>query len=250
MPQSKKLRLDQTLVVRGLARSRAQANGLIIAGKVFAGETCLNKAGHFIGDDINITVRGPVHPWVSRGGIKLNHALDHFQINPTGAIAFDVGASTGGFTDVLLSKGAKKVYAIDVGYGQLDWKLRCDKRVVVLEKTNARYLNSDLIKDPISIIVCDASFIGLEKILPAPLSYVSESAYLVALIKPQFEVGPEQLSKGGVVRDPVLHSKVSNRIEGWLNSMRNWSVLGVTESPITGPKGNKEFLIAAHRTGE
>ena len=246
MPKPGKVRLDQVLVERGLAHSRAHANGLILARKVFEGETCLNKAGHLIAADNKISIRGAAHPWVSRGGVKLNHALGHFQINPFGTTALDVGASTGGFTDVLLSKGAKKVYAIDVGYGQLDWKLRNDKRVVVFEKTNARYLDSNLITEPINLIVCDTSFISLKKVLPAPLSCIAGPGYLVALIKPQFEVGREQVGKGGVVRDADLHAEVSNQIWDWVDAMPNWEVLGVTESPILGPKGNKEFLIAAH----
>ncbi len=191
-------------------------------------------------------MRGAEHPWVSRGGIKLAHGLDHFAIDPAGLVVLDIGASTGGFTDVALSRGAAKVYAVDVGHGQLAWKLRNDPRVVVLEKTNARHLTRDQVPDPAGLVVCDASFIGLETVLPAPLSLAAPGARLVALIKPQFEVGPARVGKGGVVRDDALHEEVCARIAAWLPA-RGWSVLGLTESPIRGPEGNKEFLIAARR---
>ena len=248
MSKLERLRVDLALIERGLSNNRSHATRLIMAGQVYAGEARLSKPGQRISASTKISVRGPAHPWVSRGGIKLNHALEHFDIKPEGRTALDLGASTGGFTDVLLSKGAAKVYAIDVGYGQLDWKLRNDTRVVVLEKTNARYLNKSLILEPIDIVVCDTSFISLQKVLPAPLSYVTSPAYLVALIKPQFEAARAQVGKGGVVRDSSLHAEISDRIEDWLNGLKNWTVLGVTESPITGPKGNKEFLIAAYHS--
>jgi 23S rRNA (cytidine1920-2'-O)/16S rRNA (cytidine1409-2'-O)-methyltransferase len=192
-------------------------------------------------------VRGKPHPWVSRGGVKLAHALDHFALDPGGRVCLDVGASTGGFTDVLLERGAAKVYAVDVGRGQLDWRLRQDARVVVLEGVNARYLTSDHLPEEIGFVVCDASFIGLETVLPAALALAAPGARLVALIKPQFEVGRGRVGKGGVVSDPALHAEVCERVASWLGAIEGWRVIGVTESPIQGPKGNREFLIAAER---
>jgi 23S rRNA (cytidine1920-2'-O)/16S rRNA (cytidine1409-2'-O)-methyltransferase len=242
-----KQRLDQALVDRGLAESRTKAQALILAGLVFSNERRLDKAGASVAADQPIEVRGADHPWVSRGGIKLAHGLDHFAIDPAGLVVLDVGASTGGFTDVALARGAAKVYAVDVGHGQLAWKLRNDPRVVVLEKTNARHLTSAQVPDPVDLVVCDASFIGLETVLPAPLALTADGARLVALIKPQFEVGPARVGKGGVVRDPDLHEEVCARIAAWL-PRQGWAVLGTTESPIRGPEGNKEFLIAAKRS--
>jgi 23S rRNA (cytidine1920-2'-O)/16S rRNA (cytidine1409-2'-O)-methyltransferase len=239
-----KQRLDVALVERGLVESRAKAQALILAGVVFSGERRLDKAGASVAADQPLEVRGAEHPWVSRGGIKLAHALDQFAIDPAGMTALDIGASTGGFTDVLLTRGAGRVYAVDVGHGQLAWKLRNDPRVVVLEKTNARHLTCAQISEPIDLVVCDASFIGLETVLPAALALGRPGALLVALIKPQFEVGPERVGKGGVVRDPALHHEVCERIATWLPT-RGWTVRGLTESPIRGPEGNIEFLITA-----
>ncbi len=240
-----KRRLDQLLVDRGLAESRTKAAALVLAGKVYAGDRRLDKAGQRIGPDTALAVRGKDHPWVSRGGIKLAHGLDHFAIDPAGKVALDIGASTGGFTDVLLSRGAAWVYAVDVGHGQLDWRLRNDCRVRVLERTNARHLRAEQVPEPIDLVVCDVSFIGLQTVLPAPLALTGPGARLVALIKPQFEVGRGRVGKGGVVRDPTLHAEVTARIADWLGARPGWSVLGVTESPIKGPHGNVEFLIAA-----
>jgi 23S rRNA (cytidine1920-2'-O)/16S rRNA (cytidine1409-2'-O)-methyltransferase len=247
MAESKKQRLDQALVERGLAESRAKAQAVILAGLVYSGERRLDKAGQSIAPDMAIELRGQPHPWVSRGGLKLVHALDHFKIDPAGLVAIDVGASTGGFTDVLLSRGCAKVYAVDVGHGQLAWKLRNDARVVVLEKTNARHLSAAQIPDAADLVVCDASFIGLETVLPAALALAKSGAVLVALIKPQFEVGKGRVGKGGVVRDPALHEEVCARIAAWLPT-QGWPVLGVTPSPIQGPEGNIEFLIVARKT--
>lgn len=240
-------RLDQVLVDRGLVESRAKAQALIMAGLVFSGERRLDKSGLPVAEDVALEVRGQDHPWVSRGGLKLEKGLAAFAIEAEGRIALDVGASTGGFTDVLLSKGAAKVYAVDVGHGQLAWKLRQDARVVVMERTNARHITAEQIPDPIDLIVCDASFIGLETVLPAPLSLAVPGAALVALIKPQFEVGKGRVGKGGVVREPELHAEVCERISAWLAAMPGWTVLGVTESPILGPEGNKEFLIGGRK---
>ena len=242
-----KIRLDELLVRHGLAASRARAQALVLAGLVYAGERRLEKSGAKIAPNTLLAVRGPDHPWVSRGGVKLAHGLDHFRISAEGLVALDIGASTGGFTDVLLARGARRVYAVDVGHGQLDWRLRNDARVVVLEKTNARRLDTRTIPEPPQLIVCDASFIGLEVVLPAALALAAPGAKLIALIKPQFEVGKSRVGKKGVVRDPALHREVCERIEAWLAAQPGWRVLGLAESPITGPEGNKEFLIAAER---
>ncbi len=242
-----KARADQLLVERGLAESRAKAQAVIMAGLVFLGEQRVEKSGQQISQDKPLEVRGQPHPWVSRGGLKLEKGLDHFGIDPAGLTCLDVGASTGGFTDVLLSRGAAKVHAVDVGHGQLAWKLRNDERVAVHERTNARHLNRDMIEDPIDLVVCDASFIGLEVVLPAPLALASDAARLIALIKPQFQVGRANVGKGGVVRDPDLHRVVCERIEAWLSDLPGWHVLGITQSPIKGPEGNIEFLIAAEK---
>jgi 23S rRNA (cytidine1920-2'-O)/16S rRNA (cytidine1409-2'-O)-methyltransferase len=242
-----KQRLDTMLVARGLAESRAKAQALALAGLVFSGERRLDKPGQMLAEDTPLECRGRAHPYVSRGGVKLAHALDHFAIDPAGAIALDIGASTGGFTDVLLRRGAAKVFAVDVGHGQLDWRLRQDAHVVVRERCNARHLTRAEIPDAPALIVCDASFIGLATVLPASLALTAPQASLVALIKPQFEVGKGRVGKGGVVRDPALHEEVCARIAAWLASLPGWSVLGITESPIRGPDGNVEFLIAARR---
>ena len=244
-----KQRADKLLVERGLVETRAKAQALIMAGKVFSADRRIAKAGDLVAEDAPLEVKGLDHPWVSRGGLKLAHALEHFALGPKGAVAIDVGASTGGFTDVLLTNGAAKVYAVDVGHGQLAWKLRNDPRVVVLERTNARHLASNEIPEPADWVVCDASFIGLETVLPAALSLTKPIATAVALIKPQFEVGRDRVGKGGVVRDPTLHQEVCDRIRAWFEHQPGWSVLGIVESPVLGPEGNKEFLIAA-RKGE
>jgi 23S rRNA (cytidine1920-2'-O)/16S rRNA (cytidine1409-2'-O)-methyltransferase len=236
-------------VSRGLAESRTRAQALIMAGAVFSGEKKLTKAGEMLAEDAPLEVRGKDHPWVSRGGIKLDHGLTHFGFDVTGAVALDVGSSTGGFTDVLLSRGAAKVYAVDVGTNQLAWKLRQDPRVVVHEQTNARSLDVTIIPDPIDIVVCDASFIGLAKVLEASLKLAKAGAKLVALIKPQFEAGREEVGKGGVVRDPAVHERVSAAAKAWVES-QGWTVLGIEPSPITGPEGNVEFLLGAVKTGD
>jgi 23S rRNA (cytidine1920-2'-O)/16S rRNA (cytidine1409-2'-O)-methyltransferase len=240
-----KQRADQLLVDRGLAESRTRAQALILAGKVFAGEYRIDKPGTALADATPLEVRGQDHPWVSRGGLKLEHGLRHFGLSPAGRVCLDVGASTGGFTDVLLAHGAAKVHAVDVGHGQLAWKLRSDPRVVVHEKTNARYLDAVALADPIQALVCDASFIGLSTLLPAPLGLCVSGAWAVALIKPQFEAGPELVGRKGVVRDPGVHQAVCERVSAWWMAQSGWTVLGIAESPITGPEGNKEFLIAA-----
>ncbi len=230
---------------RGLVESRSRAQALIMAGLVFSKERKLEKAGQQVADDIALEVRGQDHPWVSRGGVKLAHAIQHFGIDPDGYVCIDVGASTGGFTDVLLQHGAARVYAVDVGHGQLAWKLRSNERVQVLEKTNARYLSTQHVPEPVDLVVCDASFIGIKTVLPAAMTLTKGDARLVALIKPQFEAGREHVGKGGVVRDPDVHARVCEDIRQWIEGTENWAVEGIVESPIQGPEGNIEFLISA-----
>ena len=243
-----KQRADQLLVARGLVDSRTRAQALILAGKVFSGDRRVAKAGDPMPDDVPLEVRGQDHPWVSRGGLKLAHGLAHFGFSPAERVCLDVGASTGGFTDVLLANGAKRVHAVDVGHGQLAWKLRQDARVVVHEKTNARYLDATTIGEPIGALVCDASFIGLATVLAAPLGLCNCGAWAIALIKPQFEAGAASVGSRGVVRDPAVHHAVCERVSAWWSGLPGWEVGGIIESPITGPEGNKEFLIGALRS--
>jgi len=243
---AKKHRLDQLLVARGLAESRARAQALVMAGLVYLGERKAEKPGQQLAEDTQIEVRGRDHPWVGRGGIKLAHALDHFHLDPAGAVAMDIGSSTGGFTDVLLTRGAEHVFAVDSGTNQLAWKLRQDPRVTVLEQTSARVLTPAMIDRPCDWVVCDASFISLAKVLEVPLKLAASKCRLVALIKPQFEVGKGEVGKGGVVRDPALHTRVCDEIREWLEG-EGWRVQGIVESPIKGPEGNVEFLISAER---
>ncbi|MEJ7934113.1 TlyA family RNA methyltransferase [Sphingobium sp. AN558] len=243
-----KARADQLLVDRGLAESRARAQALIFAGLVYLGERKIDKPGQQVADDAMLDVRGRDHPWVSRGGIKLAHALDHFALDVTGMVAMDVGSSTGGFTDVLLTNGAVRVYAVDSGTNQLAWKLRSDPRVIVHEQTSARILTADHVPEPIDIIVCDASFIALSKVLERPMRFARPGALLVALIKPQFEAGRDEVGKGGVVRDPAVHDRVCADVRHWVEA-EHWVVQGIVSSPITGPQGNVEFLIHARLGG-
>ncbi len=243
-----KPRVDQLLVERGLAESRTRAQALIMAGLVFAGERKVAKPGETVAPDAALEVRGRDYPWVSRGGVKLAHGLDHFGWTVTGAVAIDVGSSTGGFTDVLLQRGAARVYAVDSGTNQLAWALRQDSRVVVHEQTSARVLTAEHVPEPVDLIVCDASFIGLAKVLERPLAFAARNARLMALVKPQFEAGRAEVGKGGVVRDPAVHARVCAEVASWVGE-RGWCVEGVTPSPITGPEGNVEFLLAARRTG-
>ncbi|MFM9851327.1 MAG: TlyA family RNA methyltransferase [Sphingomonadaceae bacterium] len=239
-----KVRVDQLLVERGLVESRARAQALILGGHVYSGERKVDKAGQQVSADVPLEVRGRDHPWVSRGGVKLTHGLDHFGWDVTGAVAIDVGSSTGGFTDVMLSRGAARVYAVDSGTNQLAWKLRQDPRVIVHEQTSARILTSTHIPERVDLIVCDASFIGLAKVLERPLTFAVPTARLMALIKPQFEAGKGEVGKGGVVRDPELHARVCDEVAGWIAG-QGWHVQGIVPSPITGPEGNIEFLVAA-----
>ena len=243
----KKMRLDQMLVDRGLVESRTRAQALVMAGLVFSGEQKLAKPGQQLSVDAPLDVRGRDHPWVSRGGIKLAHAIEHFALDPSGVTAMDIGSSTGGFTDVLLQGGAEHVFAVDSGTNQLAWKLRQDERVTVLEQTSARVLTPEMIDRPVTWVVCDASFIGLSKVLERPLGLAQQDCRLVALIKPQFEVGREEVGKKGVVSDPALHRRVCDEVCAWVEGL-GFEVQGIVESPITGPEGNVEFLISAQRS--
>ncbi|HEV2300112.1 MAG TPA: TlyA family RNA methyltransferase [Stellaceae bacterium] len=242
-----KQRADQLLVERGLAESGARAQALILAGLVYSGTRRVDKPGQTLAADAALEVRGRDHPWVSRGGVKLTHALDHFAILVAGAVALDIGASTGGFTDVLLARGARRVYAVDVGMGQLAWKLRQDPRVVLREGMNARYMTGAEIPEPIDLVTCDASFISLATVLPAALALAAPAARLLALVKPQFEAGREQVGKGGIVRDPEIHRLVCERVAAWVAAQPGWSVVGTTDSPIRGAEGNREFFLCARR---
>jgi 23S rRNA (cytidine1920-2'-O)/16S rRNA (cytidine1409-2'-O)-methyltransferase len=239
---ARRVRLDQLLVERGLVPSRARAQALVMAGqvRVGAGDGARRdlKSGDLVARDVAVEL-AEGRQWVSRGAHKLLAALDAFGVDPAGRVAVDVGASTGGFTDVLLAHGAARVYAVDVGHGQLAWKLRSDARVVVLERTNARHLTAEQIPEKVDMVVCDASFIGLETVLPAALALARPGAVLAALIKPQFEVGKGRVGKGGVVREPELHAEVCERIHAWLDGLPGWRVEGITESPILGPRATR-----------
>ncbi|WP_164117739.1 TlyA family RNA methyltransferase [Sphingorhabdus sp. Alg239-R122] len=240
----KKIRADQLLLARGFVESAAQGQAAIMAGLVFCKEQKITTAGHQLPVDAVIELRGKEHPWVSRGGLKLDHALKHFALDVKGFTAIDVGSSTGGFTDVLLSRGANHVFAVDSGTNQLAWKLRQDSRVAVHEQTSARILTDAHIDREIDILVCDASFITLSDVLPVPLGFVRKGGWAVALIKPQFEVERHEVGEGGVVRDAGLHERVCRDVKNWFEST-GWDVQGIEKSPITGPSGNIEFLIGA-----
>ena len=223
-----------------------EARALILSGKVFCGGHRVEKPGTPISLKQPLEIRRADHPWVSRGGIKLDHALTKFELDVEDAAAIDVGASTGGFTEVLLSHGAARVYAVDVGYGQLHWTLRSDKRVSVLERTNARHLTNQKIPNLVDFVVCDCSFISLTTVLPAPLEFVSPGGYLIALIKPQFEAKKNEVERGGIVRSHDVHMQVCAKIEQWILERPGWNILGIEESPIRGASGNKEFFIVGN----
>jgi len=242
-----KIRLDQLIADRGLTSSRSRAASLILSGYVLCNDNLITKAGYLVKTDSILKIRKPKHEWVSRGGIKLDYAINKFSYNVEGVIAADIGSSTGGFTDVLLKRGAKKIYSIDVGYGQLSWKLRKDNRVIVMERVNARYLDEKNFKDLINFIVCDVSFISIKKALPSILNLVGKNSRLISLIKPQFEAGKKNVRKGGVVKDQTIHREVCKNINLWLEDDMKWSVEGICQSPIEGPAGNKEFFIAAKK---
>lgn len=239
---SQKLRLDKLMVERGLASSREKAQALIMAGQVVVGDHAAAKAGQQVLPDVEIRLKGELLPYVSRGGLKLARGLEQFNVDPTGRVAIDVGASTGGFTDCLLQRGAARVYAVDVGYGQLAWKLREDTRVMALEKTNIRTLTPERLDPLPDLAVIDASFISLSLVLPPTLALLARPADLVALVKPQFEVGKGAVGKGGIVRDPKQHDEVLARMET-LAAELGTELIGICESPITGADGNREFLM-------
>ena len=237
-----KIRLDDLLVGRGLAMNREEAQALILTGAILVGDRPADKAGIPTPADAEVRIRGEACPYVSRGGTKLRKALDIFGIDPSGLIALDVGASTGGFTDCLLQAGAAKVYAVDVAYGQLAWKLRGDRRVVGIERTNIRSYDGAAIVDVIDLAVIDTSFISLKLVIPPVLKLLKAGALLVALVKPQFEVGRDEVGDRGVVRDPTLHRRVLAEIEAFGRGL-GLTLLGSCDSPLTGPAGNREFFI-------
>jgi 23S rRNA (cytidine1920-2'-O)/16S rRNA (cytidine1409-2'-O)-methyltransferase len=243
---TQKIRLDKLLVDRGIAPTLEKARALILARAVKINEVYLDKAGAPVEVDAEIHIKGEDNPYVSRGGLKLKEALKEFRLNVEGIVALDVGASTGGFTDCLLQAGARKVFALDVGYGQLAWKLREDKRVVVIERTNIRYYEGVDFDEQINLAAIDASFISLKIILPAVLKFLGNEAQILALIKPQFEVAREEVGKGGVVQDPAIHDRVVQDISGFCQFL-NLEVEGTCASPILGPAGNKEFFILARK---
>ena len=245
-----KARLDILLVKKGLTGSRQKAQALITAGKVMVDGKVVDKAGHQFPVDSRINVKGPEHPFVSRGGVKLQAALDHFKIQVRGAVCMDVGASTGGFTDCLLQAGANRVYAVDVGYGQFDWRLRNDKRVILMERTNIRHLAPGSIVEPIDLAVIDTSFISLRLVIPAVIQHMKKRGRIVALIKPQFEVGRSKVGKGGVVKDPSLHEEVVTGLKNFVRQSTNFDWRGVIASPIHGAKGNREFLVLLEDASE
>lgn len=237
-----KKRLDILVFEKGLAPSREKAKALIMEGAVFVGGEREDKAGMSVDENAPIEIRGKTLPFVSRGGLKLDKAIREFDIGLNGRICMDTGCSTGGFTDCMLQNGAAKVYAVDVGYGQLDWGLRCDGRVVCMEKTNARYLTKEDIPDPLEFVSADVSFISLTKIIPAVKALMKEDAEAVMLIKPQFEAGREKVGKKGVVREPSIHEEVIRKICSFVLD-GGWTILGLSFSPIRGPEGNIEYLI-------
>ena len=237
------MRLDELVVQKGFANSKTLAQSLIIAGKIYLKDKKLNKPGYSIPENSKIIYRGDLHPWVSRGGLKLDHGIKNFNLTIKNKIALDIGASTGGFSHVLAERGAKKIYSVDVGYGQFHEKLLSNKNIILKERTNARYLSHEDIPDKIDILVCDVSFISLKKILVEPVKLLSNNAHIICLIKPQFEVGKKNVSKGGVVKDPDIRERCCKDIKQWFENFIGFKVLKIIESPIKGPKGNIEYLI-------
>jgi len=238
--KAKKERLDKLLVMRGLTETRTKAQALILAGQVFVDEQRLDKAGHLVAEDALITIKEPM-PFASRGGLKLAAALAHFKVEVRNKVCLDIGASTGGFTDCMLQKGAARVIALDVGHGQLDWKLRQDARVEVREHVNARYLMPSDFSDRFDLVVVDVSFISLKKILPVIPPLLADGALVITLVKPQFEVGKSEVGKGGIVRDPAAQQRVVEEITAFAATL-NLRARDVIESPILGADGNREFL--------
>ena len=238
---SEKMRADVALVSRGLCQSREKAQACIMAGQAYIGERKILKASEIVKPEVELILRGPAHPWASRGGLKLEKAIASFGADVTGKVCMDIGAATGGFTDVLLKNGAGHVYAIDVGYGQFDWKLRNDERVTLMERTNARHLTPDMVPLHPTVTVMDVSFISIKLILPVAAGLMGEEGVFYTLIKPQFEVGKDRVGKKGVVRDPNLHAEVLQDIVDFAPTF-GWQVQALEYSPITGPEGNIEFL--------
>ena len=241
------IRLDDLLVKKGMAHSKSFAQSLIMSGKVMIKDKISDKPGRSFLLDTQIVLKKPDFPWVSRGGVKLDHALNVFNISVKGQTALDLGVSTGGFTHVLLERGIKKIFAVDVGYGQLDLGLRNNPKIILLERTNARYLSKAQISEKINLIVCDVSFISLKKILVAPMALTSNKAQLVALIKPQFEAGKKEVNKGGIVKNALIREKCCSDIHDWIENFMKWKVINLVESPIRGAKGNIEFFIYAKK---
>ncbi len=237
----KNVRIDKLLVDRELVPSRERAQALLMAGLVLVDDVPVTKSGKLVREDAAVRIKGMDHPYVSRGGVKLAHAIVHFGCDIRGKICLDVGASTGGFTDCLLQNGAAKVYAVDVGYGQLAGKIAGDPRVVVIDRQNIRHLDPSLIPEPVGVATIDVSFIGLELVLPVVCGLLKEGGIVIALIKPQFEVGPALVGKGGIVKDPSSHKLAVDKVCRCAEEL-GLSVAGVTQSPIEGTKGNKEFL--------
>lgn len=242
----KKQRLDVLVHERGLAESRAKAQALILAGQVVVKDQRVDKPGALVPDDAELRLKGEVLPYVSRGGLKLKHAIDTFGLAVKGAICADIGASTGGFTDCLLQEGATKVFAIDVGYAQLHDKLRRDPRVISKERVNARYLGDEELPEPLDVVVIDVSFISVKQVLPAVLPKLKPGGMLIALVKPQFEAGREHIGKGGVVRDPQARAEAIEGVRAWVVE-QGFTVLGLSDSPVPGPAGNVEALLVARR---
>ncbi|OPY14173.1 MAG: 16S/23S rRNA (cytidine-2'-O)-methyltransferase TlyA [Syntrophus sp. PtaB.Bin001] len=247
--KEEKIRLDMLLVAQGLSASRERARAMILAGAVLVDEKPADKAGMLVSPQALVRIKGKDHPYVSRGGLKLKGALDTFQLNVRDLTVLDVGASTGGFTDCLLQEGARLVYALDVGYGQLAWKLRIDPRVRCIERTNIRFFDGAGLEAPVDMITVDASFISLKLVIPAAMKFLKKGGLLLALIKPQFEVGKGEVGKGGVVRQPALQQKVLEEMKVFFRE-QGLEVVGTTISPILGPKGNKEFFICARLPNE
>lgn len=242
MTANKKKRLDVLVFDKGLANSRQKASALIMAGNILVNNQPADKPGSMVAVDAEIINKGAELPFVSRGGFKIEKAIQSLNLDVTDMLCLDVGASTGGFTDCLLQHGASRVYAIDVGYGQLDWKLRQDPRVVVIERTNIRYASEELLPEPFDLISIDVSFISLKIVIPAVKKFLKNNGKILALIKPQFEVGKNQVGKGGVVKDPDLHQSVIAELSAYFKNT-GFKIGPVIPSPILGPKGNKEFII-------
>jgi 23S rRNA (cytidine1920-2'-O)/16S rRNA (cytidine1409-2'-O)-methyltransferase len=242
----KKHRLDLILVAKGLVKSRQRAQAMIMAGKVLVNDRPVDKSGFHVSPDDTVELKGTDIPYVSRGGLKLEAALHKLQLDVTGSICIDVGASTGGFTDCLLQHGAERVYAVDVGYGQLAWKLRQDPRVIVIERTNVRLMAADTITAPVDLVTIDVSFISLKIVVPVIVKFLKPDGSILALIKPQFEVGKTQVGKGGVVREPKLHQQVIKDLSNFFGTLK-LVPLSIYPSPLLGPKGNREFFTYVRR---